>query len=253
MVSIKIVLILSVKITKILCFGGIRLDDAELWTFSDSIYGNITLHTKIGCREDKVNVLEWLRYNNYNRCIYLVSDYPLPVCLYNQMRRNNLTCMTRSTEYILQRDVIKKTPRLLFCNSFMIFTKNLNFLANLFDPVIKHFLPFTNFFLFTPEELTIPHELISNALYHGYNMYSIENNFFAKNLTYFDLSYHRLINLYTNETLDTVEVRYEKLANYFGNVLTHPLFNKSIVKQRPFRISTFNCPPYVIVDPITQQ
>lgn len=252
MVPIKLIFIMAVPFTFGLD-GDLTTSKKSRWPKTEQSYKNITVQTKLGCREDKENVLEWLRFNNYNRCIYLVSDYPLPVCLYNQMRRNNLTCMTRSTEYILLRNVIKKPPRLVFCNSFMIFTKGVNFLKNLFDPMIRHFLPFSNIFLFTPDHLVIPHELITNALYHGYNMYSIENNFFAENLTYFDLSYHRLINLYTNETLDTIEIRSEKLADYFGNVLLHPLFNKSIVKTRPFRVSTFECPPYVFTDYKTKE
>lgn len=236
-----------------MCIRTIVSNDTESWALSKPMYGNIKVDIKFTCRENKENVLKWLLFNNYNRCVYFVSDYQLPDCLYNQMQRNNLTYMTKSKKYVLIRDVINNPPKSSRCNNFMLFTRDLDFLANTFNPLIKHFLPFTNIFLFSLKETILTNDMISNALYHGYNIYVVRNNFFNKSLAYFDLSYHYLIDPYTGKTLNTSESRDDKLADFFGNVSSHPLFNRSIVKSRPFRISTFNCPPHVIVDPITQQ
>lgn len=225
----------------------------ERWALSQPIYEKITVDIRIECRESEQYVLKWLRFNNYNQCVYFVSDYQLPDCLYNQIQRNNLTYMTKSKQYMLLRDVVNNPPKSSLCNNFMVFTRDLKFLSDIFNPLVKHFLPFTNIFLFTSNESILTDDLILNALYHGYNIYAVRNNFFNKSLGYFDLSYHYLLDPYTGRKFETSESRDDKLANFFGDVSSHPLFNKSIVKTRPFRISTFNCPPYVIVDPITKK
>lgn len=109
----------------------------------------------------------------------------------------------------------------------------------------KRFYPFGKIFLFLPSTLAIPNEIISAALQLGLNFYAVQNEIFNNSIPYLNLNYRQILNLYTNQVLNTTTTDDIGLQKYYGTVATHPLFDKSIVKSRPFRISVSDCPPYV--------
>lgn len=213
------------------------------------VYGNITVFEKNHCHEDRNQNLHWLQFENHQRCLNIVSDIDVPHCLYAQLERNNISYMIRDINFILSRDVIKHPiDRRFTCYFYMLFTHSDTLLRDIFDNQRPRFYPFTTVFLLIPKTMIIPKEHIQSALQLGINLYGVYNGIFNKNIPYFNLNYRRIKNLYTNRTLNTSETDTKILSEYFGNVLTHPLFDASITKKRPFRIAAFNCPPYVMID-----
>lgn len=212
-------------------------------------YGHLNVFKKIVCRERKRHHLKWLRYHNFDQCVNIVSDFNVPSCLYTQILNNNMTYKNKDTNYLIARDLLTHKPnRRTSCQTYMIFTRDLAILKRLFNRGQSHLLPFTDIFLFVPSNIVLPYENILNALSHGYSIYGVKNSFFNTSYSYFNLNYGHLKNLYTNHTLLASEVSMDRIMEYFGTAATHPLFNKNIVKGRPFRIGIFNCPPYITIE-----
>lgn len=209
------------------------------------VYGKISVFEKTICREDKDNSLKWLRFDNFQRCLIILSDFDIPACFFDQLERNNVTFITRDVNYMINRNVLReRQPRRFICDSYIIFTYKLTLIERLFNER-KHFYPFAKIFLFIPITLIVPNETISAALHMGLNFYAVRNSIFRKSVPYFNLNYRQILNLYTNQVLNTATTNETVLREFFGRVSTHPLFDKSIVKTRPFRISLFDCQPYV--------
>lgn len=211
------------------------------------VYKNISVFEKTDCREDVHNSLKWLSFANYQRCVIIVSDVDIPSCFFKQLEQNNITFIIRDENYMISRDILRKLePRKFICGSYIMFTEKSMFIQRLFAGR-KHFYPFAKIFLFVPISLNITNETISTALHMGLKFYTVHNTIFKKSVTYFNLNYEQVLNLYTNQTLNTTTGDETVLREFFGTVSTHALFDKSIVKSHPFRVSLFDCPPYVKV------
>lgn len=224
------------------------IEDEDIeWSYTVPEYGKIAVALKIMCREHASQNLAWLRYGNFHQCVTLVTDTAIPSCLYNQFDRNNLTVINKNKKFLRERVVFRQLngPK---CDTFMILTQDFNFLQSIFGKENHHFRPFTNIFLFIPKTMIIPQNFIKRAIKHGYNLYSLRNSFFNRSMPYFNLNYRYLKNLATNQTILTKTHNPKKLENFFGTIENHPLFNKSIHKQRTFKVGLFHCPPYVIVE-----
>lgn len=210
-------------------------------------YGHITIADKIVCTENETASLEWLGQNNFHRCVNIISDLDLPACFYQQIQRANFTYQEKTILYLLNHSIFFDRPESIKCNTYMILLDRLHFITQIFEDGQKHFYPFSYIYLFTPSTSNVPQESLLYALNYGYNVYGVKNNIFNNNSFLFDLNFGWLKNLYTNRTLYTTETNKAVVKEFFGDLRTHPLFNTSITKNRPFRIAMRNCPPYVIV------
>lgn len=224
------------------------IEDGNIeWSYTVPHYGNITIFEKIVCREDPSQRLAWLQYHNFHQCVTFVTDISVPSCMYTQFERNNLTVISKNRKFISENLELRQLhgPK---CDTFMILTQNYNFLEAILGKGMKHhFPPFTNIFLFVPKAMIIPEYLVQRAIHHGYNLFTLRNSFFNRTMPYFNLNYRYLTNLATNQTLHTHSKNQKEFGKFFGTVEDHPLFNKSINKEKPLRVGLFDCSPYVRV------
>lgn len=225
-----------------------HIDDEEIeWRYMVPQYGNITVSSKIMCREHKSQKLAWLHHENFHKCVTLLTDTSIPSCLYEQLERNNLTVINKNKMFLLG-DVEHLPYNGPKCDTYMILTQNFALLQLIFGKGKKnHFNPFSNIFLFVPKTMIIPQKVVREAMKHGYNLFVPRNSFFNRSMNYFNLNYWMLKNLATNQTISTRVQNPQKLANFFGTFDKHPLFNQTIFKKKPFRVGLFHCPPYVVV------
>lgn len=209
-------------------------------------YGNITVFDKIECHERRSQTLDWMHHDNFYGCINLVTDTTLPSCLYKQLERNGLIYMNKNKSKLLE-NMHREKLRRSKCSSFMFITQDLHFIEEIFGPARQLFRPRTNIFLFMPANMTLSERVIIRTIKRGYNVYKIQNRFFDESLPYFSLNYWNVTNIQTNKTLHTYGQNDHNIANLFGSLNAHPLFDPSFKKNRPFRIGLYHCPPNVIV------
>lgn len=222
-------------------------DENIEWSYTVPHCGKIEVFEKIVCREHAAQNLAWLRYANFHQCVTLVTDTSVPSCLYMQLERNNLTIINKNKSFLLEEVQLRqyKGPK---CDTFMILTQDFAFIDAIFGKGMKrHFRPFTNIFLFIPKSMIVPRCHVVKAIKHGYNLFVLRNSFFNQTIPYFNLNYWYLKNLGTNRTIFTGIENPTTLANFFGTIENHPLFNASFRKEKKFKVALFHCPPYVIV------
>lgn len=223
----------------------LTMEDLDL-NYAVPHYGNIKVFERMECRERKSHGLSWLHHENFYRCINFVSDMAVPSCLYKQLERNGLMYMIKNASMV-HDSIHYRRLRRAKCRTFMILTQDLQFIKEVFAPATQLFRPFTNIFLMIPEDMTIPEEFILRTISRGYNVYRVQNHFFDPTFPYFSLNYWHLTNIQTNKTLYTAIVDQDIIAEFFGHMRTHPLFDKSARKARPLRVGLFHCPPNVVV------
>lgn len=213
------------------------------------VYRNISVYEKTACQRDATNNLDWLRFDNDQRCINIVTNVDVPRCFYDQLLTNNISYINRDMNYIINRKLdLKRIKLRFFCNSFIIFTHKIGLIEKLFTGDRINFYPFTKIYLFVPKQLIIPKKCVSAALQLGVDLFAVRNSIFNEFIPRFNLKYRKIKNLYTNKTLKTSEKDSTELRKYFGTVLTHPLFDNDQTQRNTFRIALFHCPPYVIID-----
>lgn len=205
-------------------------------------YGKITVPSKLICRKNSFDYFRWLHLRCFNQCINILSDYPLPACIFQQFHQSNVTYLAKDLQYLLLNDTNK-----ISCDTFMVFSENMTLITELFKNKQKRLRPFMYFYLFMPDELIIPNESIIAAMTYGYNIYKVHNNIYDKMPFYFNSNFYMISNLFTNKTFNTLERDLDKAKQYFGTTLSHPLFTEGITKSKPFRMATFNCPPHFII------
>lgn len=228
------------------CFAFFLLLSCRVFTGSSEHLGTVQ---DINCHLNTVsdNSLHWVRLKNRQQCVQIIDDIELPLCFYHQLWSGNMTYQIKSVEQILKQNV-KNPGRNLNCETFFIFTEDVKFIIKLFQNNEKHFLPFSYIYILAPSRILIPDSSIDVALGNGYNFFYVDSEIF-NNKSGIRWKYKGITNLLTDLSIKINSNDKKEIQQFYGDhLLTHPLFNPKLNKNRQrFHINLFHCPPYVIV------
>lgn len=220
------------------------------WKHSNETLRHFNVYQILECREKFGQHIDWLKHDNFDRCITVVSDYNILPCVYSQFVRNNMTYKLKSKQRMVSRDLKRVRVQSTSCSAYMIFSRDVEFVHRLFTEKQRHFRPFTKIFMISPPWMRLQWKNVLDAMGHGYKIYAVRNSLYDTSLDYVDLSYISLYNPYMNHTLNTSIHDKHVIDEYYGHPSTHALFDKKVwrYQKKVFKVGVFNCPPYIIVN-----
>lgn len=186
--------------------------------------------------------IDWIRLKNNQSCVQIVDDIGMHSCFYQQF--SDLLLRNRSPTNILNRVALKHRFN---CETFIIASNNETFIETLFAGNNTHFFPFTNIYLVLSQSVVLSDPVLHHIFRKGLNVYRIRYKMVIQN----DAQFYANIdveNILSNAVLLINENVSIVAEQFYGNDLRHPLFDSKNNNQTVFRISMFNCPPYVILE-----
>lgn len=221
------------------------------WKHSNSSYRHITLYQTLECRENPGQHMQWLKLDNFDQCVTVISDFQILPCVYSQFIHNNMTYKVKSKKHLLSRDLksVRVRVRPTSCSAYMIFTSDDEFLHRLFTKNQRHFRPFTKIFMVSPPSLVLRQQNVLDAMGHGYKIFAVKSPFFNISLDYVDLNYISLYNPYMNQTLNASIDDAHAIDDFYGQPSNHALFDKKVwrYQKKVFKVGVFHCPPYIMI------
>lgn len=197
--------------------------------------------------DDKLK-LHWLwNLRNNNRCLNLIIEsISIPKCFFEKIFNSKFLIKLTGLNRVASQNLlaVQRTN----CDNFMVFTKNSSKVLQLFkrpNGNSQRFLPFSQLFLinedfnilFDANSLTFIYE---NGLY----VYVVQSTI-LRSTSSKTLSFPALRNVLTDEILNLTISDRQDAIDYFGSYDDHPFLNSNY-KAKVFRVSLFNCAPYVI-------
>lgn len=134
------------------------------------------------------------------------------------------------------------------CDNFLIFSNDLNYVTELFlqKGNERRFSPFSQIYLVVPD-MEFEQSAIEYVNQNALNVFLMENTLheMEKGL----ITFKSMSNILTRKryTLSATSVRADA-AKYFGNYKDHSLLSTK-GREKMFRVSLFDCPPYVVYVP----
>lgn len=244
------------KVLFLITLMVIILTPAAIAKFSFfNISKDITCPSKIA--KIKINpIISWIwNQRNNNKCIQIIIDTnptttynQLPPCFYDILIDHNYSVKTIDFSHIIKRNIFAKNRT--NCEMFLVLSTDKLAIRHMFDwrqKNAKRFFPFSQIFLLTNEDFQQSVVRQSELIYinrNALNVYTLKNNLFNDVRREFNIT--RITNVLTNKSRNLPVQHRKQLVNYHGNYRSHPFFNETNRKHCPFRVSMFNCPPYVI-------
>lgn len=205
---------------------------------------NCTLLVPHMLKCDNKHKLNWLwNLRNNNRCLNIVvGTISIPQCFFDQIFDLKFVIKMSDLETIKSRNIFSFN-----CDNFLFFTQNSKEISKLFEKTnrtVKQFLPFSQLF-FVESEPPIEFDQRSLAYIYetGLFVYVVENSL-SSNV----LRFSTLRNVLTNDTLNLQTTNTEDILAFFGTYKNHPVLISNY-KTKIFRVSLFNCSPYVVYLP----
>lgn len=201
----------------------------------------------------KLNPISWLwNQRNNNRCLHILIDknstatLNIPPCIYDHLIDYKYSVKTIDFSHIHHRNIFATNRT--NCEMFLVLSTDEIAIRHLFkwQHNKKRFYPFSQIFLLTTEPLRQSIIRQSELIYinrNALNVYTLKNHLFDE-LHEFNII--RLTNVLTNKSKMLPVKNRKQLAKYYGDYRAHSFFKETNRKHCPFRVSMFNCPPYVI-------
>lgn len=203
-------------------------------------------HCSIAVVQEKscadVTLLTWLwNLRNNNRCLTITTSKDIPICFFNQILNTKFVVRIMSPRRLLHRNIYNVSQS--NCDNFLIFSKDTVYINELFQPkgIEKRFLPFSQIHLVVPD-MELDSGSIEYINRNALNVFLMENAW--TELENGLISFRSMLNVLTKKRFITTNVRSDA-AKYFGIYKDHP-FLSTKSSEKIFRVSLFNCPPYVV-------
>lgn len=191
--------------------------------------------------------LNWLwNLRNNNRCLNIViGSILIPKCFFDQIFHSKFLVKIHDLSMVTSRNVL--SLQRTNCDNFMIFIQNRGEMLELFERTkgkVQRFLPYSQLFLITSNpDIVFDQNSLKYIYENGLFVYMITSTILPLQSNV--LSFLALRNVLTEETLNLTISERQHAITYFGNYKNHPFLN-SQYKKKVFRVSLFNCSPYVI-------
>lgn len=200
---------------------------------------NVTEHT-----DCPFTNLQWIRLKNNQRCVQLINDVSTTSCFYKQFYNATLTTRHRSPMNIIRRRVRRHR---VHCETFVIATNNASFVEQLFGRGQRNFFAYGVIYLVMPNAFELSDSAKEYVYKSGLQVFHMRNKVHIqgrlKIYEYIDIK-----NVLTEALLWANETNRDVIRQYYGYFWNHPLFNKQFKNEIVFRMSLFECPPYVIYE-----
>lgn len=187
--------------------------------------------------------LTWLwNLRNNNRCLSIIGSLDIPKCFFDQIVNTKFVVRIISPKRLLHRNIYNSSR--MNCDNFLIFSENLTYASELFRQTdnAKRFVPFSQIYLVASDKEEFDQRSIEYVNRNALNVFLMENA--RSEMANGSFSFESMLNVVTKERFRITSVRSDA-AKYFGNYKDHP-FLSSKSSEKIFRVSLFNCPPYVV-------
>lgn len=223
------------------------------------VYGNPLLDNypnQITCPSSIPNPVSWLwNQRNNNRCIHLLIDSNsngknLPPCFYTRLTDFNYSVMAIDFPTVIHRNIFADNRT--NCELFIILSTSQHGIRQLFEPLKdkKRFYPFSQIFIVTDQGTqnsgggVIDQSSLNYINENALNVYTMDNLVFHNDRPEFHIT--RMHNVLTGKSIGLPAENETKIADYHGIYRLHSFFNATNRQRIAFRVSMFNCPPYIV-------
>ncbi len=194
--------------------------------------------------------LRWLwNLRNNNRCLNIIVDGVfIPKCFFDWIFDSKFVIRMNDLNSFKSRNI--KLFQRTNCDNFMIFTRKTTDLLQLFtetNSTVKRFVPFSQLYLVAMYDRIIKLDGISLSFIYenGLFVYVLESSTISSD----DFHFPSLRNVLTDKMLNLDgSLTSDAIISYFGTYRDHPFLHEKN-KKKIFRVSFFNCPPYVVYLP----
>lgn len=192
--------------------------------------------------------LNWLwNLRNNNRCLnIIIESISIPKCFFDLIFNSKFLIKIHNLEFLASRNVLsfKRTN----CDNFMVFLNSSRDIFQLFATTngsVQRFLPFSQLYVVNPDfDISLDENSLQYIYENGLYVYMVKTTI-VPSLSSNILTITALRNVLTEEILNVTSSDRQDAIRYFGSYKNHPFFN-SHYKAKVFRLSLFNCAPYVI-------
>lgn len=206
------------------------------------ILGHCTISAITDLKCANVTSLTWLwNLRNNNRCLYITSSVAIPQCFFQQISNTKFVVRIISPKILLLRNIYNSSRT--NCDNFFVISTNISYVSELFRQKQngRRFMPFSQLHLVVPD-MEFEQNAIDYINRNTLSVFVMENA--LNEMENGSVSFKTMLNVLTKKRYAITSVRSDA-AKYFGNYKDHPfLSNKS--REKVFRASLFNCPPYVV-------
>lgn len=230
----------------------------QIFSFSMQPFVDCSISIPAVCACERNSTLHWLwNLRNNNLCLNIIVDESIfvPKCIYDQISGSNFVIQTYNLSGIELRNYFTLPPT--NCENFMFFLQNADKIFGLFETThrstVKRFVPFSQLFFVNSDGNHAKFDAItSDFIYeNGLFVFVVESTL-ARNLSDSassnELRFLNMRNVLTDETLNLITSNRSDAIRFFGTYKSHPFFD-SKYKEKVFRVSLFNCAPYIIYLP----
>lgn len=208
---------------------------------------SVELQQTLHC-ENKLK-LHWLwNLRNNNRCLNIIIESTsfVPKCFFDMIFNSKFLVKIHDLQFITSRNVLsfERTN----CDNFMVFPNNSSNVFQLFattNGAVQRFLPFSQLFVIHSDfDLHFDVSSLKYIYENGLYVYMVKNTVQSTGPSTNILNFTALRNVLTDEILNLTNTERRDAIRYFGSYKNHPFLN-SRYKAKVFRLSLFNCAPYV--------
>lgn len=192
--------------------------------------------------------LNWLwNLRNNNRCLnIIIESISIPKCFFDIIFNSKFLIKIHNLEFVTSRNVL--SSQRTNCDNFMVFINDSRDIFQLFaatNVAVQRFLPFSQMFLINSEfDITFDENSLKYIYENGLFVYMVKNTI-ESSMSSHIFGLPALRNVLTEEILNLTTSDRQDAIRYFGSYKNHPFFN-SRYKEKLFRVSLFNCAPYVL-------
>lgn len=196
---------------------------------SSAVNSHLATTDSLPCVIDNI---EWIQFKHNNRCIQIIDDIGIAACTYTRFHNLYLTLRLLVPKEIHNWDLSQNRGLCEMTN--IVATTNVTLVEHLFNGKRKYFLPFAFVYLILNDGLILSNEIKLDTLRNGLNVYRVSNMY--------NNTFSVVRNILTDEIMNSIDTR--------RNDLQHLLFNREKRNEYGivFRVSLFNCPPYVMLE-----
>lgn len=194
---------------------------------------------------EKNTSLTWLwNLRNNNRCLYITSHFTIPKCFFDQILRTKFVVRVITPRRLLYRNILNSSRS--NCDNFLVFSKNLTYINELFQQKEneKRFLPFSQIYLIVPD-IEFDDRTVDYIHRNALNVFLMENA--LSKMENGSIGFGSMLNVLTKKRFLSTTNRLDAAA-FVGIYRDHPLLSTKS-RKKIFRVSLFNCPPYVVYVP----
>lgn len=194
--------------------------------------------------------ISWMKFRKNTHCIRVLDDF-MPKCIFEALFNANLKVWRQSVSSYVGRNIVLETEK-TGCGCFMLTSKNISAVNELFPSSKRIFYPFTRIFIvdivtgpIVPTErsnFSLSRNALDNIYRNALEVFFVEG---WQNPSDGAVVFREIRNVLTQRSMNLPNITRKSLAQFYVSFRKHPVLDLKNTNKK-FTIASFNCTPYFI-------